>query len=406
MIAYSATKLKSFNKDRLPQMLAWKYKFMAENIFRFYRGSAHLFFEELSQNKIPDSPVCWSCGDLHLENFGSYKGDNQQVYFDLNDFDEALLAPSAWDLIRFTTSVFVAFYYLKMSDKKALNMVKLFLKTYAETLAEGKALYIERDTAKGIVRRFLKATAKRSQQDFLDKNALLSKGTGKLNKNNPQHKEVESILKRELCQHITEWILQRNESPYNVEVLDVKFLLEGTGSIGLKRYVFLLHNLLDKKKFLLLEMKQATEPALSNYIKTKQVSWPSTAQRVVQIQKRMQNVSPALLSATVFKEDAYIVQEMQPVMDSIDFKLIKGDYRDIYQVLRDMGILTASAQLRSAGREGSVTADALIAFGKDTSWQDGIVQLAVEQLKVVKSDYQNFMKDYTAGKYKGKKQAE
>jgi hypothetical protein len=34
---------------------------------------------------------------FHIENFGSYKGDNRLVYFDIGDFDESLLGPSAWD---------------------------------------------------------------------------------------------------------------------------------------------------------------------------------------------------------------------------------------------------------------------------------------------------------------------
>ncbi len=75
-------------------MVQIKYKLMTENMFRFFRGTCHLFYEDLSKtNTIPPAPLTWICGDLHLENFGSYKGDNRLVYFDLNDFDESILAP-------------------------------------------------------------------------------------------------------------------------------------------------------------------------------------------------------------------------------------------------------------------------------------------------------------------------
>src|ERR1700759_5034213 len=103
-----AERLKAFNKDLLPEMVQLKYEAMTENAFRFYRGTCHLFYEDLANaSPLPLSPVAWICGDLHIENFGSYKGDNKLVYFDINDFDEACLAPSLYELIRLLTSVLV-----------------------------------------------------------------------------------------------------------------------------------------------------------------------------------------------------------------------------------------------------------------------------------------------------------
>src|SRR5579871_154393 len=90
-----------FNEGRLPEMLQKKYAIMATNAFSFYRGTCHLFYEDLNKVKdFPDSPPAWICGDMHIENFGSYKGDNRLVYFDLNDFDEAILAPCLWEASR------------------------------------------------------------------------------------------------------------------------------------------------------------------------------------------------------------------------------------------------------------------------------------------------------------------
>ena len=84
-----------FNKGFLENMVEIKYELMRENLFRFYRGTDHLFYEDLSKvGDFPDSPLTWICGDLHLENYGTYKSDNRLVYFDLNDFDESILAPA------------------------------------------------------------------------------------------------------------------------------------------------------------------------------------------------------------------------------------------------------------------------------------------------------------------------
>ena len=106
-------RIKNFNAGRLPELVQLKYDLMAENMYRFYRGTCHLFYEDLAQNekKLPQSPVAWICGDLHLENFGTFKGDNRMVYFDLNDFDEAILAPVLWELVRIVTSIFIAFEF-------------------------------------------------------------------------------------------------------------------------------------------------------------------------------------------------------------------------------------------------------------------------------------------------------
>ncbi len=97
----------AFNRHSEPRLAAMKYELMLENTFRFFRGSCHIFYEDLIANAdLPLSPTCWICGDLHVENFGSYRGDNRLVYFDLNDFDEAMLAPVLWDIVRMTTSIF------------------------------------------------------------------------------------------------------------------------------------------------------------------------------------------------------------------------------------------------------------------------------------------------------------
>jgi len=112
----------------------------------------------------------------------------------------------------------------------------------------------------------------------------------------------------------------------------------------------------------------------------------------------MQNVSAALLSTTVFRGDSFIIQELQPVKDTINFKLLK-DYRDMYQVTGDMGTLTASAQLRSGGIQGSSTIDELMAFGKDQGWQEAVIGYARGYAATTKTYYTEYLKDYKAGRY-------
>jgi uncharacterized protein (DUF2252 family) len=391
-----------FNKDRLPKMVSLKYEAMTENMFRFYRGTNHIFYEDLKKsNLMPASPSAWICGDLHLENFGSYKSDNRLVYFDLNDFDEAILAPAIWEIVRMITSIFIAFESLNIEQKRALNMAQLFIKTYSSKLAIGKPNYIEQQTAKGIVCEFLNKINKRKQKDILDKRTVFKKNKLEILLDDPRHFEIKKPIRKELFQHITEWLKNDERSPYNYRVTDAIFRLAGTGSVGVKRYAVLLKSVhKEGEKYLLLDMKQSVPSSLEPYVNINQPNWNSEAERIVAIQHRMQNRPPALFSTTIFRKESFVIQEMQPTKDSINFKLIKKEYRNMYQVIDDMAMLTASSQLRSSGRQGSAIADELIAFGQSEKWQEAVLKYAIENSLQVKKDYMYFLNDYKKGAFK------
>ena len=395
-------RIEKFNAAVPAELKDLKYQAMAENIFRFYRGTCHLFYEDMANSKgLPLSPLAWICGDLHLENFGSYKGDNRLVYFDLNDFDEGVLAPANWEIARMLTSIFLAFNNLGIEDDKAFNMAKLFLKSYSSTLAMGKPISIDPRTADGIVCDFLNSAAKRKEKDLLKKRTEESKKKKLiLSSRHEKHFELNKSLRKALEKHMNDWISTSSDGPYNFKVVNCLFRLAGTGSIGVKRYLFLLRSLKNKKKYILIDMKQSRPSSLTPYLKVKQPSWTSDADRIINIQQRMQNTLPALLGTTVFKDEAYVLEEMQPTDDRINFEVIKDDYRDIYRVIDDMAILTASAQLRSSGRQGSAIADKLIAFGLDTKWQDDLLQYAVDYARQVKADYDDFMRNKPVSKPK------
>lgn len=391
--------LKAFNRNRLPEMVKLKYEAMTENAFRFFRGTCHLFYAQLSKiGTLPKSPLAWICGDLHLENFGSYKGDNKLVYFDLNDFDEAVLAPALWEVLRLITSIFIAFDTLDIESDQAMNMAALFLNTYSATLSRGKAVSIEPRTAKGIVCQFLKNADKSTYTDILEKRTEKKGNKVVLSLRHERHFKLDKTLKRELKEHITEWIQQSNDSPYNYKVKDAVFRLAGTGSIGVKRYLILLKSTNSKERYLIVDMKQSFGSSLEPVLNVDQPEWENQAQRIITVQQRMQNVFPSLLSTTKFRGDDYVIQELQPVKDTLEFKMIKDQYRDIYQVIDDMGVLTASSQLRSSGMNGSAIIDELKAFGeRKAEWQEPVLDYAKKYAAQVKKDYQQFMKDYSSG---------
>lgn len=388
----------SFNEARIPAMLPLKYRLMQENVFRFFRGTCHLFYEDLAATPtFPAGPSGWICGDLHLENFGSYRSDNNQVYFDLNDFDEAILAPVTWEVVRLVTSIYIGFESLKIEPRRAEKMVRLFLKSYVGTLTTGKSDYVEAAMAQGIIADFLAGVAKRKQRIILQKRTSLTKRKVQILTDNPKHFVINSETKHALCEHLTAWLKVDDNSPYNYKVVDGVFRLAGTGSVGVERYAFLLKSLNDTGfKYILLDMKEAAPSSLAPYIHTKQPAWKSEADRVVSAQQRMQNRCPALLSTTTFREKSFIMQEMQPAKDSINFKLLKNRYRDMYSVIHSMGMLTASSQLRSSGQDGSAITDELKAFAHDPSWQQTVMDYAMKYSLLMQDYYQEFCADCEA----------
>jgi len=393
-------RITSFNKDRLPEIVKLKYKTMAQNVFVFFRGTCHLFYEDLSAAKeLPPSPLTWICGDLHLENFGSFKGDDRQEYFDLNDFDEALLAPAAWEVVRMVTSIFVAFESQGLKNEEIIKMARLFLNTYASVLKNGKALIVDSRTAAGVVDDFLNKVKGRKQKELLKRLAVSKNGKFKELLLDNRHLAIDEKLKGELIAHISDLVKKHSFSDENFKVIDGVFRIAGTGSLGVKRYLFLLKNLDIKNKYLFLDMKQALSSSLTPYIKTDQPEWDSEAARVIAIQKRTQNVSPALLNTTSFKNETYVLKQMQPIADKINFELLKDHYLEIDKVITDMAMLTASAQLRSSGRQGSAVADDLIAYGEDSKWGDVILKYAQQYAGVVNKDYAAFVSGFNKGLY-------
>lgn len=312
------------------------------------------------------------------------------VYFDLNDFDEAVLAPVTWEIARSVASIYIAFDTLKIENKKADRMAQQFLKSYCTTLASGKPGYIDPRIANGIVGRFLRRAEKRKYKKLLEKRTGKCEKISSFDLAHPKHEKLEKPFKRELFAAIHEWINTHHESPDNFKVLDVVFRIAGTGSIGLNRYAFLLKSKNRKEKYMLIDMKEVRPSSLQPFLIDPQPKFPTEADRVIRIQRLMQNVPPGLLSSMSFRNKLFILQELQPTKDYIDFQLVKHSYRDMFRVIDDMGMLAASAHLRASGRHGSATADHLIAFAMDESWPRIILDYGRRQVPFYNQLFRRF----------------
>src|SRR5262249_29954430 len=125
----------AFNGDPEPKLGALQLQGMRKGAFAFFRGTDHLFATGWTRLQPPAvGPAILICGDLHLENFGAYRTDQGDFLYDINDFDEALVAPCSLDLVRCTASVLLAAQLWKHTPVQAMRPLLPFLDRYRATV--------------------------------------------------------------------------------------------------------------------------------------------------------------------------------------------------------------------------------------------------------------------------------
>jgi hypothetical protein len=87
-----------------------KHRKMRASAFAFLRATYWRWAEtalEISP-ELADGPVVLAIGDLHLENFGTWRDVEGRLVWGVNDFDDAAAMPCALDLVRLAASAFLA----------------------------------------------------------------------------------------------------------------------------------------------------------------------------------------------------------------------------------------------------------------------------------------------------------
>ncbi|MGF6957789.1 DUF2252 domain-containing protein [Paraburkholderia youngii] len=389
----------SFNAGRDPERLAMKYKAMRGSPFVFLRGTCHLFYQRLPRaNVLDDAPHVWICGDMHLENFGSYKGDNRLVYFDNNDFDEACLAPAPYELVRLLTSVLVGAADLKLSRAEALALCHTALDAYGAALAYGKSRWIEAETAVGMVRDLFVALASRTRAAHLDRRTVLKGKTRMLKVDGKKALPVSDERRAAVVQFMQRFAATE-PNPDFYRTLDVARRIAGTGSLGVDRYVILVEGKGSPDGNYLIDLKEALSSSVSAHVSATQPKWQTEAQRVVEVQRRNQAVSQAFLHAVEFNQRSYVLRGLQPSEDRVALADWDGKLPRLEAVINSMAELSAWAHLRSGGRQKSAIADDLIAYGSRRDWQLPLIDLATQCEAQVAADWKAYCEAYDRGSF-------
>ncbi|HMC13631.1 MAG TPA: DUF2252 family protein [Gallionellaceae bacterium] len=383
----------SNNAGRDPERLSMKYAKMAQSPFIFLRGACHLFYEGLPDTPLfLDAPLAWCCGDLHFENYGSYKGDNRLVYFDINDYDEAALAPATWDIVRLLTSIQCGADSLNATRAEALAVCQNCLDSYRNALINGKPLWVERETSVGLVNALLTTLQGRERAAFLDKRtisknrhrSLILDGVKALPASDAQKKLVTEFMDN---------FASTQPDPKFYGVLDIGRRIAGTGSLGVERFVVLIEGKGSPDGNYLLDIKEAKPSALAPHLARlgiKQPTWPDEASRVISVQKRMQAIDHAFLQPVKLDGLPCILKGLQPSEDRVAI----GDWGKkldrLKGVVSIMGRILAWDQLRASGRSGSASADELIAYAQGSVWVKEMLDAATEMTQTTQQQWKAF----------------
>jgi uncharacterized protein (DUF2252 family) len=397
---YTVTeRLRTFNRSRNPRLVQLKYRAMRADAFAFFRGSCHLFYQDLPvRSPLNQAPPAWLCGDLHWQNFGSYKGNNRLVYFDINDFDEAVLGPCTWDLARLLVSILLSAPLLHISEEKAMELARTFLLTYKKALKKGQTRVIEEEKTSGLVHDLLFQTRSRDQATLLEKYTDLVGDSRRLHIDG-QHLLPVTGGEQEAVRAVIEQWADSQAHPNYFSVLDCAHRVAGIGSLGVERFLLLVSGKGSPNHNYLLDFKAETPSSLTPYLIHRQPIWSSEAERVVTVQRWLQSMPPALLSPLILQDKSYVLRELQPEEDKVNLVPLDGKMARIEQLVKTLAKVVAWDQVHSGGHQGSATAGDLSAYLSGEEWQGQLLQYSGSYLGQVKKDYQDFCAAYDSGAF-------
>jgi uncharacterized protein (DUF2252 family) len=383
------TEIEAFNRGRLPALLALKYRKMAASPFGYFRGTNHLFHADWPGGAwLEKMPPVWLNGDLHLENFGTYRGDNRLVYFDVGDFDDGCLGPAGRDLARFLVGLSLAARELGLGRNDA-RLARLFVAAYRSALSGGKTRWIERRTATGLIGTLLKDLERRTQADLLLKRTVVKKNGRRLRSDTGKALKLPEAERARVIAFLERFARDRAD-PEFFTVLDVAQRVAGVGALGLPRYVVLIRGNGRSDGAALVDLKSQIGSTLCPLVTQRQRRFASEAERVVEIENRMQAVGPAFLTAVKIGGKSFTLRELQPSADKLDLEAANPGIAQLEEVVWSMGELTAWAQLRAAGRDGSANIDDLIAFAANAAPFQRLVSLARDWARRIERDWGEF----------------
>lgn len=345
-----------------------KYRKMAREPHAFYRGTACLFYNDVTAETDDWSrhgaERIWIHGDLHVENFGTYLNSDGRLVFDINDFDEAYVGRFTWDLQRFAASLALVAWQKALPEDAIRKLIARYARSYLAQVNHYVAsdsdddFEITLDTAHGPVLAALEEARAMRRADLLDETTVMQKGVRKFaddgtTRRLPREERTEVVAAfRAYLDTIP--TSKRFDRELFYELRDVVGKSGfGIGSAGLPAYNVLVEGYsqaLDND--VVLSMKQANIPAVSRFVDTSEVDayFEDEGHRTSVSQRALQVHTDPLLGHTVIGGVGYVVSEVSPYEVDLDWGEINepADMREVVDLLG-----RATAKIHCASDEDS-----------------------------------------------------
>ncbi len=145
-IVEATARYEAWLAQRIPVVkpdLEQKHRAMSAGIFPFFRATFYRWADRWRAlaGDVAAAPTVLAVGDLHVENFGTWRDAEGRLVWGVNDFDEAWPLPYTNDLVRLATSAVVASEYhdLRIDTKEAVGAI---LDGYREALEKGGKAFV------------------------------------------------------------------------------------------------------------------------------------------------------------------------------------------------------------------------------------------------------------------------
>lgn len=345
-----------------------KFRKMAADPHAFYRGTACLFYADVTAREDPfcdeRSGRIWVHGDLHVENFGTYLNSDGRLVFDVNDFDEAYLGRFTWDLQRFAASLALTGWQKALPEEDVRRLVGRYVRSYLAQVdaylesADDDDFALHLDNTDGPVAAALVAARRRRRADLLEDLTVQDGGT-RVFRDDASTRQLPERERARVVGAFERYLgtipdTKRFDRELFYDLRDVVGKTGfGIGSAGLPAYNLLVEGYsqaLDND--VVLSMKQANVPAISRFVDSEAVEayFDHEGHRTVVSQRALQVHTDPLLGHTELGGVGYVVAEVSPYEVDLDWgDLTEPD--DIAGVVDLLG--RATAKIHCASDEDS-----------------------------------------------------
>jgi uncharacterized protein (DUF2252 family) len=324
-------------QGRVPALLKLKYELMSQSPFAYFRGAAPVMAADLSV--LPSTGLRTQfCGDAHVRNLGAFAAPDGRLVFDINDFDETIVAPFEWDLKRMASSLVLAGRESGHKDASARDAVQQCIARYAEQMkAFSKTQFL--DVARfqvhrlGTVQPIHDALLKAEKATPVHNLELLTEPARGSRDGARRFKEIKPNLTRVTGRQADTVLAalkpyrqmlepQRQHLLSLYRPVDVAFKVVGTGSVGLRDYCIYLEGN-GPEDPLFLQIKEEAPSAYAPYLPDARPPHHN-GQRVVEGQKAMQVQSDPFLGWTQIQGRDFLVRQLNDHKGSIDLEDLGG----------------------------------------------------------------------------------